>query len=255
MKKVCALAVDQVPVVFDDRRVTELARDGKMPEGTDLVRFARSMRGAVADYARRVHTLSPNEIHREVRALHRTAFRLDYDRVAILLDRLPSDVRNWLDGNAMRSGWQSTRGMPARLPSADALRDIARRHEACVLVRQLCTTGGEIVEGRRRGNGRRSRSHKHLLCAPQPSRHFAKRDAELGLIVSLQVSFAIATGRMPALTAHPDSPGPFARMVQKVLHLVCSRANAVGLINELNKRRRELNRRASARDGSQPPGS
>src|SRR5262245_5090548 len=221
-----------------------------MPEGTDLVRFARSMRGAVADYARRVHTLSPNEIHREVRALHRTAFRLDYDRVAILLDRLPSDVRNWLDGNAMRSGWQSTRGMPARLPSADALRDIARRHEACVLVRQLCTTGGEIVEGRRRGNGRRSRSHKHLLCAPQPSRHFAKRDAELGLIVSLQVSFAIATGRMPALTAHPDSPVPLARMVQKVWHLVCFLAIRLAFIIDLKNSRCNLTILASAQHAS-----
>jgi len=251
MKKMSTIAVDAVPVIFDDRCLKEIASVGKLPSEADFSRFARSVRGAVRHYALAARAPSSNDLHHEIKALHRAADREQCDEVANLLDRLTVAARAWLDERGRRPSWQSIYGDEgAKLPIANDVRDPAKRREACGLVRQLCTVGGGIIEGRLRPTGRRSRpTYRTALCAPNPSPHFARREAELDLVTSLQISFVEATSRMPALTAHHDSPGPFARMAQKVLVLVgATHADAVGLINELNRRRREMERRA-------PPGS
>jgi hypothetical protein len=70
-----------------------------------------------------------------------------------------------------------------------------------------------------------------------------KRDAELELITCLQDAVLRATSYKYKLswTAHHEFPGPFARMAQQVLNLVgAGHADAVGLINELDKRRRKM---------------
>jgi hypothetical protein len=242
MKNGCAIAVDQVPVVFDDRCVKALASVGKLPAGADLERFARSLRGAVGDYVLAARAPSSNDLSREIGALLRAANRKKYDEVGYLLDRLSLEAREWLDGRGKPQAWRWILGEHvAKLPLADALRDPARRNEACARVSELCTVGGQIVEGRRRPGGKRSRTYRPALCAPKPSRYRTRLEAELDLVAALQTSFVGAADRMPALTARHASahrrPGPFARMVQKVLHLAGSRADAVGLINELNRRR------------------
>jgi hypothetical protein len=54
----------------------------------------------------------------------------------------------------------------------------------------------------------------------------------------LQLAWLEATGKPPSLAASAARPGPFARMVGKCLELVgAGHADAVGLINELNRRR------------------
>src|SRR5262249_23934952 len=103
----------------------------------------------------------------------------------------------------------------------------------------LCQFGGAYGEGRRRGPAKRSRTWRPLLYAPQLCRNFPKRAAELNFIIWLQIGWLDATGKLPSLAANPDRPGRFARMVRECLQLVgASHADAVGLINELNKRRR-----------------
>ena len=196
------------------------------------------MRGAVRDYALAVRAPTSNDLHREIKALHRAAVREQYDELANLLDRLSPPARAWLNQRGQRPGWQSIYGSQgAKLPAANEVRK-STRHEACTLVRGLCTAGGRIIKGRRRPTGTRSLSYQTVLDAPTPSRHFSKREAELDLITSLQLSFVGATGKMPALTARRGFLGPFARMTQQVFHFAgAAHADVVGLINELNRRR------------------
>src|SRR5262245_34150393 len=124
MKRVCAISVDEVPIVFDDRRVEELARDGKLPAEADHVRFARSVRGAVLDYALAVRAPSSNDLHREIKALHRAADREQYDELADLLERLTPAARAWVDERGQRPGWQSIYGRQgAKLPTAKEVRE------------------------------------------------------------------------------------------------------------------------------------
>src|SRR5262249_35977531 len=198
-----------------------------------------SVRGAVRDYALAVRAPSSNDLYREIKALHRAADRKRYDELAELLDRLTPATRAWFYQRGQRPGWRSIYGsQDAKLPTANEVREPARRKEACTLVRRLCTAGGRTIEGRLRPTGRRSRSYQTVLEAPTPSRHFSKREAELDLITSLQLSFLGATGKMPALTARRGFPGPFARMTQKVFHLAgAAHADVAGLLNELNRRR------------------
>jgi len=248
MKSVRAIAVDEVALKFTDRRLKKLAHDAKLPAIGDFGRFARSVRGDVTAYVQASRVPSSNDLHREIKALYRAANRKEYELVAVLLERLPAAARDWLDERGRRAGWQSIYGSPGvNLPTANDLREPAHRIQACTLVRQLCTDGGGMIEGRLRPTGKRSRTYRPLLCAPKPTRHFAKREAEFNLVISLQISFLEATGRMPPLTARHGFLGPFARMTQKVLNLAGARADAVGLINELSKRRREQERRAPKR--------
>jgi hypothetical protein len=78
-----------------------------------------------------------------------------------------------------------------------------------------------------------------------PSTRISKREAELDLVTSLQRAFYQATGRYPPWTANYNAlPNPFVQMVQEVLDLVrapgAQRADAVGLINQLTKRRKKM---------------
>jgi hypothetical protein len=250
VKKVCAIAVDKVPIVFDDMRLRKLAHVGKLPADADFDRFARSVRGAVQDYAHAARLPSSNDLHREIKALHRAACRTKYEEVADLLEGLSTATREWLEGRGKPLAWQWIHGdLGVKLPPADALRQSADRDEACALVRQLCAVGGQFTEGRRRWlRGNRSRTYRPQLCAPEPSPYFSKREAERDLIQSLQISYLGAAGEMPALTARHKTdgrpPGPFARMAQEILRLAGARADAVGLITKLNRRRRALEKRA-----------
>src|SRR5262249_62023141 len=82
------------------------------------------------------------------------------------------------------------------------------------------------------------------LQAQKLSATFQRGDAERNLVMQLQLAWLEATGRRPSLAANPARPGPFVRIVGKSLELVgASHADAVGLINELNRRRKEVERK------------
>jgi hypothetical protein len=242
-KRVGAIAVAEVPIVFDDQCIHELARLGKLPaDAASMAVFGKGLLAAVRTYADAARVPSPNDVRREIMALHRAASRGKYNVAADLIESLSPTARDWLIERLNRPAWRAV-----TLPDAGTLRDPARRSEACERVRLLCTVGGQIIEGRRRPTGKRSRTYRPLLCAPLPTRHPARREAELDFVMSLQITFHKATDRMPALTAHHATPGPFARMMRRLLQLAGAPADAVGLINELNRRGREMSCRIESR--------
>jgi hypothetical protein len=245
MKKRQAIPVDKVPVIFDDDCVQKLAYIRKLPSDADLGMYAKLIRNGVRAFAHGARVPSSNDLHQEIKALYNAALREKYDTVADLLENLSPATRDWLNERYQRRSLRGT-----TLPAAEDLRDPTHRKPALVV--QLCSTGGKIIEGRRRPTGRRSRTFKPRLYAPEPRRHFPKREAELELVASLQIRDLHVTGCLPALTARHRSahrpPGPFARMAQKVLDLAGTRADAVALINELNRRRREKEKQRRAHD-------
>jgi hypothetical protein len=244
-KEVYAISLDEVPTVFNDDCMNELARDGKLPADADLVRFKTGVLGSVRDYVQAVREPSSNQLHQEINALCVAAFREKYDKLAALLESMFPATRAWLEARSKQPFWRSVCGeiIDVKVPTAGSLRDPARRAEACDSALRLCAIGGEFVEGRRRPAGKRSRkTYRPIPYAPQPSPHLPKRDPELDLVTNLKIIWGQATGRTPPLTANHRTPGPFARMAEKVLRLARARGDAVALINELNKRRRELER-------------
>jgi hypothetical protein len=224
-KSLKPIAAADVPRVFDDARI-----DGWLPTDANRKRFAEGIREAARIYAREATTPTDNKLHAEIAALYRAAERKRCRQVAALLEKLSPKARELLSKRATRQSLE--------LPPAETLRDTAQQ-KACDIVLRLCQYGGNYVEGRRRPSGKRTRTWRPLLYAPQPRRNFPKRDAELNFIMWLQIGWLEATGKRPSLAANPDRPGPFARMVRECLELVgASHADAVGLINELHRRRK-----------------
>jgi hypothetical protein len=227
------IAEADIQDIVDDGCIDELATVGRLPEHADRKRFAEGVRKAAGIYAQAAHVPTDNDLHAEIAALSRTAERKQYEHVAALLEGLSPKARDLLNSRGARPS------LGVKLPAAETLRDSARRESARETVRRLCQLGGCYVAGRRRPSGKRSRAWRPLLHAPKRVRNFAKRDAELNFIMWLGIAWLEATGELPSRAANAARPGPFARMVQNCLKLVgAGHANAVGLINELNRRRR-----------------
>jgi len=116
------------------------------------------------------------------------------------------------------------------------------------MIARLCQFGGGYVEGRRRPAGKQSRPvWDPLIHAPKPQRNFAKRNAERNFVMWLSVAWLEATGVVPSRTARHDDAsrevGPFARFSRECLRRVgAPDADIVELINELHRRRCEMER-------------
>jgi hypothetical protein len=220
--------------VFDDICIDTLAAIGRLQEGADRKRFAQGIRETARIYARDARTPTDNELHAEIAALYRAAERKRCGQVADLLEKLSPKASQLLSKRAARLGIE--------LPASADLRDRPQQQTACEGVLRLCQYGGKYVEGRRRTSGKRSRTWRPLLVVQEPRRHVPKRDAELNFIMCLQLAWLEASGTKPNLAANRalnrEIRGPFARMAAECLTLVgASHADAVGLINELNRRR------------------
>jgi hypothetical protein len=250
-KKVFAISLEEVTVRFDTKCIQELAHMGKLPPYADLQVFAKVLHKGLRAYAQARRAPSGNEVHREIRSLEKAASRGKFEEVAYLLESLSPTARDWIRERLSTPAWRK-RGVG--LPEPATLRNPAHRKKECELVRQLCTIGAVIRDGRLRPTGKRSRGTYHpVLYGPIPTRHFPRRDAELDLVTALQDAFHRATGLEPAWTAHHDAPGPFARMTKNVLRLAGAPDDAVGFINELHRRRRHARRRSNK--GLPPPAS
>ena len=273
------IATEEVPRIFDDACIEGLAQIGKPPASADMKRFAEGIREAACIYATEVRKPNDNEVRAEVEKLYLAAERRLYDQVAILLEKLSPRAFRLLK----HTGWtrtnfpspepqplldvldhqpripspilvvdESRRRRPTSIqqwtsttvPSPEMLRDHARREEACATVVKLCQYGGHWVQSRKRPSGKRSWSWRPYIRAPEPRRHFPKREAERTFVMWLRTAWLDATGKEAPRTADPRRPGPFARMVRKCLILVgAGHADAIGLLNELNQIRREMSRR------------
>jgi hypothetical protein len=203
------------------------------------------------------------DLYPGVEALERAARARDVGRVAEMLEGMSVGCREEMAKRGKLPEFlEMNAGMPATLPSAEELRDSATRDDAVTLVRRLCVSGAGIFKGRwrRRPDGTRysSPTRRVLPAAPEPHRSVKTRDAERTLVMMLQAAWVHATKEMPPLTASHGKPrpdaavkdykGPFARMVQECLKLVgAPHADAVGLINALQKDRKRAEARKRAR--------
>jgi hypothetical protein len=228
------IADADIPRIFDDARIAKLADIGRLPPDANREPFAEGVRKAAIIYARDARIPTDNKLNAEIAALYRAAERKQCGQIAASLEELSPKARKLLSKRATRLSLQ--------LPASEALRDTAQQKAACDTVLKLCQHGGSYGKGRRRSSGKRSRTWRPLLHAPKPSRNFPKRDAELNFIMWLQAAWLESAGELPNLAArralNREIRGPFARMAAECLRLVgAGHADAVGLINELNRRR------------------
>ena len=173
-----------------------------------------------------------NRLHREIAALHAAAQHRRFPAARTALACLSQEASDILN---QREHLQ----LPPLLGPDDLL-DPAKREKTREAIIDRCETGGRWVLGRKRPTGRRSKTWKPELYAPELKEHPEKVAPERDFVMWLQVAFAEATGQPVPVTAHRDVPGPFARLAQEALRLIGSgHANAVELINDLKHTRRE----------------
>jgi hypothetical protein len=221
------IALDLVPDVFDDARIQKLAIIGKLPRDADLNALAWWTREAAALFTIDARAPTANELHTEIATLCKAAEQQSFERVAVLLDELSAEAGAML----------STLGA---LPAPRDLKVGSLRQQACEAIVSVCQIGGQLIEGRLRPSGKRSRSQvRQHLYAPARSRHFRKRNAELQFVTRLSIAWWKATGSRPSLNVrHRDASrdiGPFARFVRDCLRLVgAGYADPVELIRQLS---------------------
>jgi hypothetical protein len=233
------------PCIFDNKCIAELARTAGLPSAANVPRFKAGIRKAALIYLREAGTPTDNEVYHEVDLLLRAADRAvsarkrkdaACEKVAVQIERLSERTRKLL----------SKRGT---LPYAGTLRDPKMQHDACVTVARLCRMGARWKEGRRRHGGKRSMTKVSVLHAPALQQHPARHEAQLNFAMWVQVAYCEATGMLPTFTAHPDTAlrplSGFPKMLQICLNKLGAGANAVELLNELHRRRKQMRDRLS----------
>jgi hypothetical protein len=218
------IAAHDVLRVFDDVCIDRLAEIVELPNVADRRRFGESIREAARIYADDARKPNVNAMHNEIERLHEAASRREYEQVALLIDALPPEVRQRFETREATPGFKNA-GL--KFPSAKALRDPERCYEACEVVRQFCSVG----EGPRR---------RTLLYARERIARPTKREAERRFVTNLRLAWLEAADTNPTATVNPArSDRPFADFARECLTLVgAPYADAVGLINELNRRRK-----------------
>lgn len=226
-------ALEDVLTVFDDVCIRKLTANAKLPQDANLDAFGWWIREAACMFASDTRIPTANELHDEIAILYKAAQGQSFEQTADLLERLSPEAREMLRTLSLRLA----------LPAPRDLREKATREEACHAVASLCRIGGQLVEGRRRPTGKRSRRVlRPILFAPEPRRHFPRRDAERQFVSRLSDAWRNAAGVAPSRTARwgpTRDLGPFASFVSECLRLVgAGDADAVELINELHRGRR-----------------
>jgi hypothetical protein len=233
-----AITADDVPCVFDPACIARLADIGRLPDCADRQRFADGIREAASIYAKDARKPSTNEVDVEIERLYRAALQHEYKQIALLIDALSPEARR-LSPEAHRrfEAREATPGFQIaglKFPSAEALRDPARRDRACEVVQRFCSMGIGP-----RGKPLLYVSSGRITRPP-------RREAERRFVMNLRVVWLVATGETASATVNPARPGPFARFVHECLKLALDmdapHADAVGLINDLHEHWREMQR-------------
>jgi hypothetical protein len=230
---------EDLPRLFDDKCIRQLVRiDGRLRTANIPV-FAAGVLEAAEVFVRDASATNDNEVHYEVDKLLRAAERAirarkrkdaACEKVAVQIEGLSGRTRELLN----------ERGM---LPSPEILRDPATRGAACEAITSLCRIGAYWQEGRRRPGGKRSMTMVSLLHAPTLKQRPARREAHLNFMMMLRLAYLEATGKPPPATAHPGRPTPFAQIAQICLDKLRAGANAIELINRLQRRRKDKEER------------
>jgi hypothetical protein len=221
-----AISAHDVPRVFDDVCIDRLAQIAEVPQLAPEARdrLALAIREAARIYAEDARKPNINAVHDEIERLHQAASRREYEQVALLIDALSPDVRQRFETREATPGFENA-GL--KFPSAEALRDPERCYVACDVVRQFCSVGIGPHQ-------------RPLLFAPERIKRPTKREAERQFVINLRLAWLETTDTNPTATVNPArSDRPFASFAQECLTLVgAPYADAVGLINELNRRRK-----------------
>jgi hypothetical protein len=243
-KRQSAFRAADVPRVFNDARIKDLAKIGHLPVDADRQRFADGVRKAACVYAMGAQKPNNNTMRDEIEQFHRAAARPKQKdtRVANLVAKLSPETLQWLKAREATPGFERVGRVGLKFPSLEDLRDPARRDEFCDIVRRFCSFGGMYIEGRRRPSGKRSIAWTASLYAPERISHPPKREAERRFVMQLRLAWLEATGEPPTATVNPGSSDrPFVNMLRECLRLVdAGHADAVGLINDLNNRRVQM---------------
>jgi hypothetical protein len=206
-----------LPRILDDKFIESLAQKAKLSRAANREMFAATIRDAAHRFVTTMAIPREAATRREISGLYSAADRHIYKETARRIGQLSPETRAFIQkrGNRRRT-----------IPRPAAFANPARRDKACEIIVRL------LRVGMNRG--------KPLLHAPRPPR----RNAELDLIMWIEVAYYEATGMKPALTANRQRPGPFARMVQDILNEVApGGADAVGLLNKLQRRRKMMQHR------------
>jgi hypothetical protein len=210
-------APEELPRIFDDSFIQKLALQAKLPQEANIQHFAAAIRDAAERYVADRAIPSDTVIRDEIKALYSAANRHRYKETATRINVLSTQARAFLERG-------DSRGVGLAILQPEPLADHRRRDDACEAIAAFLRVG--------------MKGGKPLLIAPQPRQRPPRREAELTFVMWLGVAYFDATRRTPPPhTANPDRPGPFARMVQTCLDEVAPGADAVGLINEMHRRR------------------
>ena len=228
------IAVSDVKQVFSGLVVKELARTAKLPAGSDIPRFAQSVRIAARIFLEAKVQLSAPQLCAAVARLHQLNSRAERGNVRAALalaravDTLPADVRRWLTS--------CNKSHNRKIPTAAEIRSLATRQKAIERLRLILSYGSTWVAGRKRSSGRRSRSAKPLLRVPETlGRGRPPGSADREFVQWLAVAYLEAAGHPPPRTAHQniDIRGPFPRFVHRCFELLgAPSGNVTRLINQ-----------------------
>jgi hypothetical protein len=245
-KRLNLIAVNKVPVVFDDSCIKQLAALSELPSNADKARFGQSIRDAVLIYLRDASVPNHNDINREIAKLHQAAHHCRYAKAESILMALSAEARQLL---SRRRNHPGTALLSDPSPLRDPVLQKASAGQLAAICRIGAPWGGLAIEGRKRTGGHRSKTFTVHLYAPPASSNFEKRAAERTFLMWLRVAWSDATGEIQrAFTAHYDHPGPFALFVRECLKLAgATHVDAIGLINDARER---MNRQENSLSGN-----
>ena len=233
------IALSDVERVFNADVVASLARTAKLPSQADIARFGESIRIAVRIFLEAKARLSAPRLRAAIERLYQLNTRAEggSDRAARALaravDAMPADV--W-----RRLASCNTRDR-CKIPTTEEILSPTKRQHAIERFRLILSYGGRIVAGRKRANGRRSRSFEPLLRVPKVGRGHPRGEAEREFIQWLAVAYVEVAERPPPRTAHYRIKirGPFSRFVHRCFELLgAPTGNVTRLLNEYGAVRR-----------------
>lgn len=210
--------------IFDEAAIAKLAGLGKFPLNADLDVFRELLQAAAYFYLEDKREADDNTVWQEFAALHRAAASKKFVEAHRLLESASDRTRWLINYRAERLG--------APWPPQYDLTLEEGRAAFCEALCSLLHYAGRSGVGRARKSGRRSTAYGWALFAPNPARHFKKREAERVFLERLRLAWREATGTNAPLEVHRDSPGPFARVLAECFEKMGTRGvDVVNLIN------------------------
>lgn len=232
-KALRTISENDVDRVFDANCIRELAELSKLSKDADIERLGNEIRENARIYAKAAREPSANDLHDEIEALHNASDKNLFEQTGSLIDCLSGPARALLIGR-----WEQA-NPGAHFPRAIDLKDIGLREGVCAKIASACRIGGGVADDRMRPTGKRSKTWKVALYAPDKTKHFPKTAAEDQFLAHLAITWCEITGELPPKVVHQRQEllGPFGRLVQKCLRLCGSSANAANLINKYGRHR------------------